>query len=165
MKPMVKFAVLTGLRKENILGLKWNHVDFTNRILHIPETKNDDPLKFPLSQPALEILKAIEKHSESDYVFYQSNGRRYQNINFDHLYDALQKAKISDFHFHDLRHTAASHLVMGGVDLATVKEILGHKDIKMTLRYTHLAPDHKRNAVETLGSFFDGHPYGHQGKK
>ncbi len=63
---------------------------------------------------------------------------------------ALKNSKISDFKFHDLRHCFASHLVMAGVDLATVKELLGHKDIKMTLRYAHLAPAHKLRAVEIL---------------
>jgi len=57
---------------------------------------------------------------------------------------------ITEFHFHDLRHTFASHLVMAGVDLTTVSRLLGHKDIKMTLRYSHLAPHHVKKAVEVL---------------
>ena len=59
----------------------------------------------------------------------------------------LKRANIKDFHFHDLRHTFASQLVMSEVDLTTVKELLGHKDIKMTLRYAHLAPEHKMEAI------------------
>ena len=70
------------------------------------------------------------------------------------VYDAIKKAcsaaKITDFRFHDLRHTFASHLVMAGVDLVTVKELLGHKTINMTNRYTHLAPEHKAQAVAKL---------------
>ncbi len=64
--------------------------------------------------------------------------------------NALKRVRLSDVRFHDLRHTFASHLVMGGVDIRTVQELLGHKDIKMTMRYAHLAPDHMKRAVEVL---------------
>lgn len=63
---------------------------------------------------------------------------------------AVRKAGLTDFTFHDLRHTLASRLVMRGVDLPTVKELLGHKTIAMTLRYTHLSSDHKQRAVNML---------------
>ncbi len=67
----------------------------------------------------------------------------------------MQKAGISDFRFYDLRHTFASHLVMAGVDLKTVQELLGHKTLQMTLRYSHLSRDHKRCAINTLGRRLD----------
>ncbi len=63
---------------------------------------------------------------------------------------ALKRAGISNFRFHDLRHTYSSHMIMAGVDLIALKELLGHKDIKMTLRYAHLAPGHKRKAANML---------------
>ena len=63
---------------------------------------------------------------------------------------AIKKSRILDFHFHDLRHTFASRLIMAGIDLTTVKELLGHKDIKMTLRYSHLSQAHIKNAVNIL---------------
>jgi len=70
------------------------------------------------------------------------------------VYDAFKKAcsaaRVADFRFHDLRHSFASHLVMAGVDLVTVKELLGHKTINMTNRYTHLAQEHKAQAVAKL---------------
>lgn len=71
------------------------------------------------------------------------------------FFTAIKKSGIKDFHFHDLRHTAASHLVMSGVDLNTVREILGHKSLQMTLRYSHLSPSHKKQAVDALSRRMD----------
>ena len=121
----------------------------------IPDTKNSDPLKIPLSVTLRTPLESIQKHPESDYVLHQPDVKRYQGISFDFFRGALLKAGLDqDIHFRDLRHTAASHLVMSEVDLATVKEILGHKDISMTLHYSHLTSNHKRKAMENLGAIF-----------
>lgn len=100
-------------------------------------------------------MKSIPSHPESEYVFYKADASRYKNIDVDELREALKKAGIDEgFHFHDLRHTTGSILIMSGENLVTVKEILGHKDISMTMRYVHLAPDHKRKTMEKLGQMF-----------
>ena len=66
----------------------------------------------------------------------------------------MKRAEIDNVRFHDLRHTYASHLIMNGVDVKTVSELLGHSDIKMTMRYVHLSPDHKARAVKILDTAF-----------
>jgi site-specific recombinase XerD len=86
------------------------------------------------------------------YVFYDpKSGKPYQDVKRSFA-TACRRAGIKDFHFHDMRHTFASHLVMAGVDLTTVKELLGHKTLTMTLRYAHLAPSHKVKALDILDS-------------
>ncbi len=94
-------------------------------------------------------LIAIHKHPDSPYIFYKRNGKPFINVrkSFDKL---LKACKIEEFRFHDLRHTYASQLAMSGIDLNTIRELLGHKSEKMTLRYAHLSPDHKRRAVDSL---------------
>jgi integrase len=86
------------------------------------------------------------------HVFYDpSTGKAYKDVKRSFA-SAYRRAKIVDFHFHDTRQTFASHLVMAGIDLTTVKELLGHKTLTMTLRYAHLAPSHKVKAVDILDS-------------
>jgi integrase len=85
----------------------------------------------------------------SPLVFCAPQGGFLRNFSRD-WYPALRKAEIPDFRWHDTRHTAASRLVMAGVDLFTVKEILGHKTLAMTVRYSHLSPGHQRQALERL---------------
>jgi len=98
----------------------------------------------------------------SDFCVWQE----WFNIRFSKdTYDSIKKSfkksctrvGINDFRFHDLRHTFASHLVMAGIDLRTVMELLGHKDLKMTLRYAHLAPSHTKNALNVLDIMFNQH--------
>jgi integrase len=97
-----------------------------------------------------ETLKTIRIDDDpAAPVFRTRNGSRYRDISTAFA-TAVQRAGITDFKFHDLRHTSASRLVMAGVDLATVKELMGHKHITITLHYAHLAPGHKRSAIAVL---------------
>src|SRR5512139_3983720 len=81
--------------------------------------------------------------------FDTATGRTFQDVKRS-FHTACKKARITDFHFHDLRHTFASHLIMAGVDITTVSRLLGHKSLAMTLRYSHLAPSHMVKAVDIL---------------
>jgi integrase len=158
LKPIVLTALYTGMRRGEILKLKWEDVDLDQKIIFVRNTKNNEVREIPLNNLLTNTLSSIK--FTLPYVFCNEDGKPYGSVrkSFD---TALKKAGIEDFRFHDLRHTFASHLVMSGVDLMTVKELLGHKTIKMTLRYAHLSPSHKRRAIEAL-EYFDGHPDGHR---
>jgi site-specific recombinase XerD len=99
---------------------------------------------------------ALPRHIKSPYVFWNgAGGKPYGEVKHSFC-PALRRAGIKDLKFHDLRHTFASHLVMAGCDLKTVQELLGHKTIAMTLRYSHLSPAHKVKAVNVVDRVFSG---------
>ncbi len=93
--------------------------------------------------------RITRENGAPSYVLTDGDGNRFGDVKKS-FHSALRKSGIKDFRFHDLRHTFASQLVMKGVDITTLKELLGHKTLAMTLRYAHLAPGHKLNAVELL---------------
>ncbi|HEC64360.1 MAG TPA: site-specific integrase [bacterium] len=150
LKPIVTVALNTGMRKEEILSLKWKDVDFRSRIISILDTKNGESREIPINDSIYRTLLVAKKLPDSPWVFCKSNGKRYGNVR-KAFEGARKRAGIVDFRFHDLRHTFASHLVMAGVDLRTVQELLGHKSFEMTLRYAHLSPEHKKAALDVLG--------------
>ena len=149
LKPIVVVALNTGMRRGEILTLQWSDCDFKRDIIYLKNTKNGEPREVPMNTQVKAALVAVKKHPRSDYIFYNKDGSRIQAVKRS-FFTALTKSDINNFRFHDLRHTFASHLVMSGVDLNTVRELLGHKSIAMTLRYSHLSPDHKKRAVDVL---------------
>ena len=150
LKPIVITALNAGMRKGEIFGLTWDRVDLKNRIILLDKTKNGERREIPINDTLLQALSGIVRRLDCKYVFYNLNTLKpFDNIKRSFA-SALRKSHILDFHFHDLRHTFASRLVMAGVDLITVKELLGHKDIKMTLRYSHLSQAHVRQAISVL---------------
>jgi len=151
-EPVVLLAMNTGLRKGEILSLDWQQVDFDNRVLTVAhdKAKSGKTRHIPLNNIAFEALQNWQQNSgDKGYVFKAENETHIQDIKKG--WEALlTRAEITDFRFHDLRHHFASKLVMASVDLNTVRELLGHKDLTMTLRYAHLAPEHKAAAVNLL---------------
>ncbi|HCE4574142.1 site-specific integrase [Vibrio parahaemolyticus] len=151
-EPLVVTAMNTGMRKGELLTLKWEHVSLPNRYLtiHSENAKSKKTRTIPLNDTVLNLFERWRaQNSDADYVFVSNN----QPIEFfQYPWQALLKeADIENFRFHDLRHHFASKLVMAGVDLNIVRELLGHADLKMTLRYAHLAPEHKAAAVNLIG--------------
>lgn len=157
LKDIVLLALNTGMRKGEIFHLKWQDINFELRLIHVSDSKNNEARDIPINNVLYETLKALKDKAEEgqDYIFINpKTNKPYDNVKKS-FKTALKKGTIEDFTFHDLRHTFASHLVMSGVDLMTVKELLGHKDIKMTMRYSHLSPDHKRMAVKRIETVFN----------
>lgn len=152
LKPIVITALNTGMRKEEILSLKWDNVDMRNGFILLEDTKNGERREVPINKTLQTTLSKIIRHINSPYVFKNANGKRFMDIR-GAFNKALKLSGIKDFKFHDLRHTFASRLVMGGIDIVTVKEILGHKTLAMTMRYAHLAPNHKKESVKILDEY------------
>jgi len=158
LRPIVITALNTGMRREEILSLEWEkHIDLRHGFILLDVTKNGERRQLPITPMLKETLQGVLRRVGVPYVFVDRDGERLKDVKTA-FNGALRRAGIKDFHFHDLRHTFASHLVMGGVDLATIKDLLGHKDFKMRLRYSHLAPAHKTAALAVLDGAFNGHP-------
>ncbi|NIS63389.1 MAG: tyrosine-type recombinase/integrase, partial [Proteobacteria bacterium] len=157
LRPIVLTALNTGMRKSEILNLRWDQVDFKHGFILLEVTKSGERREIPMNQILREALRKIPRRLNNPHVFTNGKGTPYKDVKGSFA-SALRKAGIKDFKFHDLRHTFASHLVMEGVDLTTVKELLGHKTLNMTLRYAHLAPGHKVRAVSVLEKLLDQRP-------
>jgi integrase len=148
LEPIIITALNTGMRKGEILSLKWSNVDFKAGVIIVEGTKNGEIRKIPMNQKLTEALENAKKVSRSEYVF-SDNEKPYGDVKTG-WWTALKKAKIEGLTFHSLRHTFGTRLGMKGYDIKTIAELMGHKDIKMTMRYSHPTPEHKRRAVESL---------------
>ena len=148
----VILAMSTGGRQSEIWGLNWKCVDLKNGFITFEETKNDEPRSVPLTGHAFELMMERSKVPRIDTdLAFPSRVDRHKPFDFRRPFQmAIKAAQIEDFRWHDLRHCAASYLVMAGVDMRTVAEILGHKTIQMTQRYAHLSPEHLKDAVAKM---------------
>lgn len=154
MAPLITLSLKTGMRRGELFDLEWSAVDFQNKFITVTgETaKSSKTRHIPLSPKALDALKSwkIQAPSLQGRVFPSNNGERLNNVNKSWA-SILKEAKIAKFRWHDMRHDFASKLVMKGVPLNTVRELCGHADLNTTLRYAHLAPDHKADAIALIG--------------
>jgi integrase len=152
LRPMILLSINTGLRRGEIFSLEWENVSFDHAVITIEGAyaKSGKTRHVPLNSEALHIIKSWRQQTDSvDLVFPNKDGGRFDTLKKGWA-GIMTAAKIKSFRWHDLRHHFASSLVMAGVVLNTVRELLGHGDMTMTLRYAHLAPEHKASAVEKL---------------
>lgn len=153
-RPIVALAVSTGMRRGEILGLRWLDIDqFGNRIM-LPQTKNGEGRIVYLNTLAQQAIRAMHNPEalSTDRVF--SGSQMIPDYVTQVFARACRDAEIEDFRFHDLRHTAASWMRMNGADIHTVAQILGHKDLRMASRYQHLSPAFLSEAVNLLDRAF-----------
>lgn len=162
LRSLVVVALRTGMRKGELLALRWNDLEFATSTIVVREAKSGEGRRLPMSNEARQVLRALweKRHNVvalrdrsadelAAHVFAAPNGGFLHSLD-RYWYPALRRAAIPDFHFHDLRHTFVSRLAMKGVDLYRVQTLMGHKTPEMTQRYAHLSPDTLREAVERL---------------
>ncbi|MDD2804973.1 MAG: site-specific integrase [Elusimicrobiales bacterium] len=145
-QPIVIFALLTGMRRGEIVGLRWEHIDLANGVIHVLKTKSGEPREIPIAAKLRVLIESIRK----------GDGGRVFNISTRalnrHFTKALLLAGIQDFRFHDLRHTFASHFIMRTNDLPATQKLLGHKSPRMTQRYAHLSKGHLQVEMQIFDS-------------
>ena len=145
--PAVLISMNTGMRRGELLALRWANVDMKGKQLTVEgaTAKAGQTRHIPLNDEALDVLKKWKEQAPAgDRVIAVDTGFKTAWASL------LERAKITKFRWHDLRHHFASRLVQAGVPLNTVRELLGHGSMAMTLRYAHLAPDQKAEAVALL---------------
>jgi integrase len=147
LRPLIVFGIHTGLRRGEILSLLWSDIDLGSGSLHVREAKSGQGRRLPLNETAMSVLSEFQQHA--GYVFGPDTNAKRMRLNRA-FRRAAKAASIDNLHFHDLRHTFASRLVMRGVDLYRVQKLLGHLTARMTQRYAHMSPDYLRQAVGML---------------
>ncbi len=152
MQHLVIFSLATGLRQANVLNLKWEQIDLRRQVAWIypDQAKAGKAIGVPLNQTAMQVL--MDRPRVSDYVFTHSGGGKVKAISNRVWREALNKAGITDFRWHDLRHTWASWLVQQGTPLAALKEMGGWESVEMVQRYAHLAPEHLSQHARLIDS-------------
>lgn len=153
--PLVVCAMLSGGRAGELVGLTWQYVDLEHGIGRLARTKSRVPRPIPLRGHALDVLRELAERrpdaTQTDHVFRHAGGRA--PFQYDRPWRrARDAAGIRDFHFHDLRHLAASELAMAGTSTRELQQMLGHSSAQMTARYSHFVPEHVVELGDILSS-------------
>ncbi|BAQ86006.1 Integrase (XerC) [uncultured Mediterranean phage uvMED] len=149
----IVLALSTGARQAEIWGLKWSQVNVKTGNLTFTVTKNGDTRSVTVGRHVRILLKHFRRNLDTPYVFPSKIKSKRLTKSFDFkqpFQEALKKAEIVDFCWHDLRHTAASYLAMNGATLREIADILGHKSLDMVMRYTHLTKEHTAEVIKKM---------------
>jgi integrase len=154
---VVVLALSTGARKMELLNLRWADVDFKRKTLTFRDTKNGETRAVPLTGHALDVMiyHAQVRRIDTSLVFPNERGNKPVDIRSAWKV-VLKRADITNFKFHDTRHSAASYLAMNGASLAELAEILGHKTFSMVKRYAHLSQAHTASVVARMNQAIFG---------
>jgi integrase len=159
---VVVLALSTGMRRGELMGLRWGMIDFKLQQIRLYATKNDTSRSVPLVGHAMELLQRMLPVAPDDGALVFPGTSRQPSIGVTHSVDqkpvdikkpwttAVRKAKLVDFRFHDLRHSAASYLAMNGASTVEIAAVLGHKTLAMVRRYAHLGQSHTRGVVQAM---------------
>jgi len=136
-------GVNTGMRKSNLINLQWEDIDFGAGVIHVLKTKSGKAYELPMNESVLNLLKRLSYKERSGRIIDTTNLKREWT-------SAVKQSGIIDINIHTLRHSYASHMVMKGLDMFTLSKLMGHADMKMTQRYSHLAPNFKKIAANMI---------------
>lgn len=161
----VLLALLTGMRKREILDARWQDIDWDRGLWFIPQSKSGTSRHVPLTKEAVSVLRDLQKKLpelleqgdllENPWIIPNwRTGKPFKSI-FNSWDTARQKAGLADLRIHDLRHSFASALVNQGVPIYDVQKLLGHQDIKTTQRYAHFSTERLRSSSSVLSEFYD----------
>jgi integrase len=153
--PAVLLSLNTGIRRNALFNLKWSDIDLPRGLITLRKeiSKNGKEEIVDINDDAADVLSSWQKQclceDKNELIFPEIKGSRYMYVHRE-WQAILKDAQIDNFRWHDMRHDFASQLVMAGVDIYTVCKMLNHSDVKITMKYAHLAPDRTKNAVQTL---------------
>jgi len=152
--PVFRALLFTGCRFGEILGLRWSDVDLNRNVVSIVQQKTGKQKTLPIEGEFRDVLMACPRGVGAVPVFTRSNGRPFTAIEVQRAFGIARKLSgiRPELTPHSLGHTFASWLAISGQPLRTIQELLGHADIRMTIRYSHLSPAHLSDAMKAIGT-------------
>lgn len=146
---LVLMAITTGARRGELLSLEWNDIDFDRKLAYVKTSKNGEPKVLPLTE---DVMTELDKFKcQTPTLLFNSEIKPNKPFEFRKQWKkALKEAEIENFRFHDTRHTCASYLAQSGASLLEIADVLGHRQISMTARYSHLCIDHKQKLINNV---------------